>query len=662
MQIRTKTAAAVFALLLVLAPATAQSAQHPLDPLTKDEIAQTVEVLRAAGHVDDATRFPSISLKEPPKAAVLAWQPGDPIVRSATAIVRQGPKVYEADVHLSGDKVTRWEHIAGVESSIMLEEWSAAQEIALADPRMVKGLEKRGITDLDKLFCAPFSMGFFDIPEDEGKRLFKVGCFDLTQTTNNMEMAPIEGLYAVVDLHSETVARIWDHGVAPVSKANLNFTEASQPKLRAPLNPVVQHQPQGKNFTIDGHQIRWQNWSFHARMDRRVGTVISQVHYSDKGKPRSVLYQGMMSEMFVPYMDPDYGWYSRTFFDVGEYGAGMLASSLKAGVDCPKTAEFMSADFNDDQGKPYQTPDTICVFERASGGPVWRHAELLNETYEARPNVELVVRMASVIGNYDYLIDWVFQLSGEIDVWVGATGIDALKGVKAASMSSPTAAVDTAYGNLVAPHLVAVNHDHYFSFRLDFDVDGQKNSFVKYTLKPKLLPADSPRRSIYVYESQIPKTDTEARLDRHPGPSMFAVFNPNTSNAVGNRPGYQIVPLSHATMVLHQSEPSVRRGEFVRHDFWVTPFNPKELFAGGDYVFQSKGGGGLPAWSAHNRRVENRDIVVWHTVGMHHLTRAEDIPVMNVNWKGFRLRPLNFFDRNPALDLRREFAGQVSQR
>ncbi len=291
MQIRTKTAAAVFALLLVLAPATAQSAQHPLDPLTKDEIAQTVEVLRAAGHVDDATRFPSISLKEPPKAAVLAWQPGDPIVRSATAIVRQGPKVYEADVHLSGDKVTRWEHIAGVESSIMLEEWSAAQEIALADPRMVKGLEKRGITDLDKLFCAPFSMGFFDIPEDEGKRLFKVGCFDLTQTTNNMEMAPIEGLYAVVDLHSETVARIWDHGVAPVSKANLNFTEASQPKLRAPLNPVVQHQPQGKNFTIDGHQIRWQNWSFHARMDRRVGTVISQVHYSDKGKPRSVLYQ-----------------------------------------------------------------------------------------------------------------------------------------------------------------------------------------------------------------------------------------------------------------------------------------------------------------------------------------------------------------------------------
>lgn len=188
---------------------------------------------------------------------------------------------------------------------------------------------------------------------------------------------------------------------------------------------------------INGHQICWQNWSFHARMDRRVGTLISQVNYHDKGKPRSVLYQGMMSEMFVPYMDPDYGWYSRTYFDAGEYGAGMLASVLKAGIDCPQTADFMSADFNDDQGKPYQTPNVICVFERASGSPVWRHAEILNETYEGRPSVELVVRMASVIGNYDYFIDWVFKLSGEIDVMVGATGIDTLKGIKSESMKQP---------------------------------------------------------------------------------------------------------------------------------------------------------------------------------------------------------------------------------
>ena len=647
-------------IFLFTAPA-AHSARHPLDPLSGEEISKTVELLRAAGHIDDSARFPIITLKEPAKADVLAWKPATDLPRMASAMVRLGPEVHEADVDLSAGKVTRWEHKKGVESPIMLEEWAAAQEIALADARVTNALKKRRITDFDKVLFAPLSMGNFDIEEDEGKRLLKVGCFDLSNSTNNIYMAPIEGLYVVVDLHAKKVHKISDSGVVPVSKANLNFTEASRASLRKPLQLVGLHQPAGRNFTVHGHQVRWQKWSFHVRMDRRVGTVISQVSYEDKGRQRSVLYQGMLSEMFVPYMDPDYGWYSRTYFDAGEYGAGLLASSLQAGIDCPKTAEFMSVTLNDDRGKPYELPNAICIFERAVGDPIWRHAELLNETYEGRPGVELVVRMASQIGNYDYLIDWVFKLSGEIDVMVGSTGIDALKGVAAETMSSPTSADDTAYGTLVAPNLVAINHDHYFSFRLDFDVDGQNNSFVKYRLKPKALPKDSPRRSIYVYEQEIPKTDTQGRLDRHPGPTMFAVFNPSATNAVGNRTAYQIVPLSHSMMILDRSEPSVKRAAFTRHDFWVTPHDPDELYAGGTYVFGSKGDDGLGVWTSRNRPVTNTDIVVWHTVGMHHLTRAEDIPVMSINWKGLRLRPLNFFDENPAVDLRAGFTQKVSE-
>ncbi len=648
--------------MLLFTALHAKAAQHPLDPLSGEEINKTVEVLRRAGRVNDDSRFPIITLKEPAKADVLAWTPGMALRRMATAMVRSGPELYEADVDLNAGLVTRWAHMKGVESPIMLEEWTAAQQVALADERMIAGLKKRGITAPDKLFCAPFTMGYFNIPEDQGKRLLKVGCFDLTHSTNNIFMAPIEGLYAVVDLHAKSVHQIWDSGVVPVSKADLNFTEASQANLRAPLKPVTQHQPVGNNVAVNGHQVRWQNWSFHVRMDRRVGTVISQVTYHDQGKPRPVLYQGMMSEMFVPYMDPDFGWYSRTYFDVGEYGAGLLASVLQAGIDCPKTATFLSVSFNDDKGNAYAMPNAICIFERAAGEPVWRHAEFINETYEGRPSVDLVVRMASQIGNYDYLIDWVFKLTGEIDAMVGSTGIDALKGVAATHMSSPTAAQDTAYGTLVAPHLVAINHDHYFSFRLDFDVDGQNNSFVKYNLKPKQLPSGSPRRSIYVYEPEIPLTDTQARLDRHPGPTMFAVFNPSATNAVGNRTGYQIVPLSHSKMILHPDEPSVKRAAFTRHDFWVTPYDPNERYASGDYVFGSKGNDGLGAWTSKQRPVVNTDIVVWHTVGMHHMTRAEDIPVMSVNWKGLRLRPLNFFDQNPALDLRTDFAQEVSKR
>jgi primary-amine oxidase len=50
------------------------------------------------------------------------------------------------------------------------------------------------------------------------------------------------------------------------------------------------------------------------------------------------------------------------------------------------------------------------------------------------------------------------------------------------------------HGRFVDKHLVAVNHDHYFNFRLDVDVDGPVNSFVADKLVTKALPSDHPRR------------------------------------------------------------------------------------------------------------------------------------------------------------------------
>ena len=165
--------------------------------------------------------------------------------------------------------------------------------------------------------------------------------------------------------------------------------------LRPARRPTVLSQPEGANFTVDGHEVTWGQWRFHARIDARVGTVISVARWQDKsGPPRSVLYQGYLSEMFVPYMDSAYGWYTRTYFDTGEYGAGILASPLKAGVDCPATATFMPATFATETGEPMTTPNALCVFERSGGDPIWRHYEGLNQTYEGRANVELVVRIA----------------------------------------------------------------------------------------------------------------------------------------------------------------------------------------------------------------------------------------------------------------------------
>ena len=85
-----------------------------------------------------------------------------------------------------------------------------------------------------------------------------------------------------------------------------------------------------------------------------------------------MLYQGYLSEMFVPYMDSDYGWQSRTYFDTGEYGAGALATPLGPAWIARPPPAFLPAVFGDDKGEPFTTPDALCVFERSPGEPVWR--------------------------------------------------------------------------------------------------------------------------------------------------------------------------------------------------------------------------------------------------------------------------------------------------
>ena len=52
-----------------------------------------------------------------------------------------------------------------------------------------------------------------------------------------------------------------------------------------------------------------------------------------------------------------------------------------------------------------------------------------------------------------------------------------------------------------------------------------------------------------------------------------------------------------------------------------------------------------------HRSLVDTEIVVWHTFGVTHLPRPEDWPVMPVEYCGFHLAPVGFFDANPALDV-----------
>lgn len=629
-----------------------EAVRHPLDPLTAPEYEAVTKALQKGNYVDDDSRYPLITLDDPAKAEVLQRQPGDAIPRRAFVIVKNGPQTFEAVVDVTKEKVVSWKEVKGVQPGILLsEEWTNAQQIVRANRNWQAAVRKRGIDNFRNVVCMPHTVGYYGIAEEEGRRLVKLTCYD-SHGTRNFWGRPIEGLIAVVDHDTQQLVKLIDTGVVPIPKAPIDLDEDSVGKRREPPKPIAMVQSHGVNFKVRGHVVTWDKWQFHVRIDPRLGLVISMVSYNDQDKMRSILYQGSVSELFVPYMDPDVGWHFRTYMDAGEYGVGKLAAPLQPDLDCPSNAQFFEAVFADDWGDPYTQPRAACLFERYAGDIAWRHYEAVNGQSEVRRRTELVVRLIATIGSYDYIFDWVFRQDGTLKVALGATGIPQVKAVRSRSIADDKDSHDTAYGRMVAPHTVAINHDHFFCFRLDLDVDGQQNSFLYERLKTERLGTQSPRSSIWVVETQTPPTEQAAKLRLNlEKPALWRVTNPNVVGPLGYPVSYQLKPKTNAVSLLNPDDFPQRRAGFTDFHLWVTPYKRQERYAAGTYPNQSKGGDGLSGWTSTNRPIQNSDIVLWYTLGMHHMVRTEDWPVMPTAWSEFELRPFDFFQRNPALDL-----------
>jgi primary-amine oxidase len=644
-----------FALLGAAAIAAAKAAQaqdrptHPLDALTAGEINRAVGILREARLVDETTRYPTVTLVEAAKPAVLAWRSGQPFERRARVAYYRGGRLSEAVVNLGTGRIETRRDVADRQPVILFEEFLGASELVKQDERWRAAMRRRGYTSYDNILCAPLTAGPVYNPAYAGRRLMNVPCFDRAGAANNVYGRPIENVLAIVDLGAQRVVEVVDLGLVPVPAETASHAYDPATASRRPDRPVRIVAPEGRNFTISGSVVEWDSWRFHLRVDKRVGPVISQISYRDGGTPRQVAYQINASEMFVPYMDPGQTWAFRAYMDIGEYGFGALTSPLRPGSDCPVDAVFLNAVISDDHGRPMTMQNVVCVFERDTGEPLWRHYEVFTETHESRPNVELVVRAAPTVGNYDYLVDYVFDRRGEVEVAVGAYGIDAARAVAARTMEDSSAREDTAYGTLIAPQLVGVNHDHFLSFRIDLDVDGQDNRLVIDRFVTQRVENNPLRRSLWQVERSV--VGAEQAFEPSHDSAWFRVESRDRRNAMGNATSYQLAPGHSDTSLLDPEEPLQQRAAFSGMPLWVTRYHPDELYAAGVYPNQNRQVEGLPSFIADAERVENQDLVLWYTLGFRHQTRAEDWPAMPGIWHSFRLRPFNFFSRNPGMDV-----------
>jgi hypothetical protein len=72
------------------------------------------------------------------------------------------------------------------------------------------------------------------------------------------------------------------------------------------------------------------------------------------------------------------------------------------------------------------------------------------------------------------------------------------------------------------------------------------------------------------------------------------------------------------------------RSGFTFHHFWVTPYRDGELYAAGAYPTQAtKEYRDTLYYYANEELIENRDIVVWYSLGFARVPQPEDYPLMS---------------------------------
>lgn len=640
--------------LLLGAPAMAQD--HPLDPLSKAELDTMVSVLKADKRLPAGSLYPTVVLKEPAKNVVKAWKKGDPVRREAFVVVldRKANKTYEAVVDVKGKKVVSWTHIPGVQPGVLVEEFETPREIVRKDPKVIAAFKKRGIEDMENIQVDTWAPGILSKEErSSGARLLRCLLYYRPPGHFNPHNRPVEGLVAVIDMSKNAVIRLDDSGVVPVvpSDRGGELTEAAQGKLRPSKQGMKCAWPEGDGFTVDGFEVTWQNWKFRYSMNPREGIVLHDLRYVDQGKERPVLYRGSLSEMVVPYGDPDKNWSWRNAFDLGEYGVGRLANTLRLGAEVPSYATLADSVFADDFGKPYIQPDSIAIYEREHG-ILWKHYDFDTGHDETRRARWLYLTYVATVGNYDYALSWVLGQDGSIAVDAQLTGIVLPKGVAEESVPGLGGTGVERYGRLVGPRVVAPNHQHFFNFRLDLDVDGTSNQLFEVNNKATEMGPENPMGNAFGMEvTQLMTEQSSQRRMDMASARYWVVSNSEKTNSLGDPTSFMLSPGENSIPYLHPQAPVRKRAGFLNSHIWATKFEEGQLSGAGAYPNQSTEDTGLTAWSRDNASLDKDDLVLWYTMGVTHNPRPEEWPVMTSHHTGFKLLPNGFFSQSPAMDV-----------
>ena len=550
---------------------------HPLEPLTASEITATVNILRSQKELPGKIRFISVVLKEPAKSVVKSYsETGSYTVNRESYTCLYNPEereVYEAVVNITGQAVTSWEVKKGVQPTLAVDEQVECEQAVLNSPLFKEAIKEYGITDTALVMVDIWSAGYYGHPEEKEMRLTRPLCFVRTDPTDNGYARPIEGLRPVVNLDTMEVIRVENYGHVDLPPNPGNYAAGRMTKFRTDIKPLEVIQSEGPSFEVKGYQVSWQKWNLVIGFNAREGLTLHDICYNDNGEKRSILYRLSLSEMVVPYGDPTDTQKRKNAFDSGEYGMGTCANSLELGCDCLGYIKYFDASMTDSKGNLVIVKNAICMHEE-DYGILWKHTDRRIGIPEVRRSRRLVISSVSTVENYEYGFFWYLYQDGNIQFEIKLTGI--------LSLAAYPAGVKPKYGNLISPQLYAPNHQHFFSVRCDFDLDGTENSVYEVNVVAEEEGPDNEFGNAFYAKSTLLENELQARSNLKLETARYwKIVNHNRKNHVGDPVAYKFMAGDNCIPFASKNAWWRKRAGFVENHVWVTPYQEKELFAAG---------------------------------------------------------------------------------
>jgi len=610
---------------------------HPLAPASKKELSAATSLVLHDSRWKPSMRFVSVQLREPPKSAVLRADTSLPREIFCVLFDNAANATYEVFVDARQNELTEWRRINKVEPSLTTEDYIQMDSIVRADKRWLSALTRRNLKPSDVYvdgWASGISIASF------GTRMMRTVTYQRNGPLATFDR-PLEGVEALVDLTRNVVMEFSDRPKAPVPTP-INSTAELQ--RIASKNTMRSMQPSDARIALKGNEVAWHQWRFRVSMNPREGLTIHTVRVVDGGRERSIAYRMNLGEMVVPYGDTTQSWFWRAAFDVGEYGLGQLSSSLVPGVDAPSNATFLPALFTTSRGVVTERKNSIALFER-DAGILWRHTYDNGKTIGRRDR-ELVVLHVATVGNNDYSIGYVFGLDGSIKTEVQLTGLLLPKAVQDTSVDA--ASSGQMYGGLIQQNMIAPAHQHFFSFRIDLDVDDTANVVSEMDMRSPSGSENRFRNGILMDVFDLRFEQEAQRSMSMPFARSWIVRSSTATNDLHGPTGYILMPGANSLPYIQQGTWVRNRAGFIDHHLWATRYHDGEFYPAGAYPNQSLEFEGLPAYSKNNESINGKDVVLWYTLGITHFPRPEEWPIMSSHRASFSLIPSGFYSRNPA--------------